>query len=104
VVKQPQRQSQEFCSEAQNMTIAFRDAVPLRRADLGRVRGSVSIPSYDVTRLTPAVVHLGVGAFHRGTRRSTSTARRVGRDGRGQPGAVQRTGPHGFSSDGGREA
>src|SRR4051812_42214997 len=47
------------------MTIAFPDAVPLRRANLGRIPDSVSKPGYDAAQLTPAVVHLGVGAFHR---------------------------------------
>lgn len=38
---------------------------PLRRASLSQLPGSVTVPSYDVHELTPAVVHLGVGAFHR---------------------------------------
>jgi hypothetical protein len=37
----------------------------LRRANLETLPTSVSKPRYDATQLTPAVVHLGVGAFHR---------------------------------------
>ncbi|HZG68531.1 MAG TPA: mannitol dehydrogenase family protein [Herpetosiphonaceae bacterium] len=45
--------------------ILFRPAQPLRRHTLQALAGRVSVPGYDVRALTPAVVHLGVGAFHR---------------------------------------
>jgi fructuronate reductase len=32
---------------------------------LGRVKPGVQVPRYDRTKLTPGIVHLGIGAFHR---------------------------------------
>src|SRR3954469_24923947 len=37
----------------------------LREEHLHRFDGRVSVPTYDRRALTPAVVHLGVGSFHR---------------------------------------
>lgn len=38
---------------------------PLEAASLPALATSVSVPSYDRDQLTPAVVHIGVGGFHR---------------------------------------
>lgn len=38
---------------------------PLRRATLSALPSTVSVPTYDVRRLRPGVVHVGVGRFHR---------------------------------------
>jgi mannitol 2-dehydrogenase len=40
-------------------------AVPLRRANLGRLPAHVEVPRYDRGALRPAVVHISVGSFHR---------------------------------------
>jgi mannitol 2-dehydrogenase len=64
-VKQSQRLLRPGLLGGQVMTTAFPHAVPLRRANLETLPTSVSKPRYDATQLTPAVVHLGVGAFHR---------------------------------------
>lgn len=45
-----------------------RDAVTLPRlsaATLGQLRGDVAIPRYDRAAVTPGIVHVGPGAFHR---------------------------------------
>jgi mannitol 2-dehydrogenase len=39
--------------------------LPLSNARLGSLPRSVRIPGYDRSRLIPAVVHIGVGSFHR---------------------------------------
>ena len=39
--------------------------VPLSRASLAHLPGSVSVPAYDVAAVTPGIVHLGLGGFHR---------------------------------------
>lgn len=41
------------------------EAVPLRAAGLGDLDPRIRIPSYDRARLTPGIVHIGVGGFHR---------------------------------------
>jgi len=41
------------------------DAVELNRANLSRLRAPVHVPAYDVARVTPGIVHLGLGGFHR---------------------------------------
>jgi mannitol 2-dehydrogenase len=40
-------------------------AVPLCEANLGRLPSDVSVPRYDRRGLTPSVVHMSVGSFHR---------------------------------------
>ena len=40
-------------------------ATELNRRNLTRLRASVRVPAYDVTRVTPGIVHLGLGGFHR---------------------------------------
>ena len=37
----------------------------LSTANLDRLPGSVRRPAYDRTQVTPGIVHLGIGAFHR---------------------------------------
>ncbi|TPQ34064.1 mannitol dehydrogenase [Bradyrhizobium guangdongense] len=37
----------------------------LGRANLDRLPSAISRPAYDVSRVTPGIVHLGLGAFHR---------------------------------------
>src|SRR3954453_18759270 len=37
----------------------------LSGANVGRLPGHVRRPAYDHARLTPGIVHLGIGAFHR---------------------------------------
>src|SRR5437773_4203151 len=37
----------------------------LSDANLDRLPGSVRRPAYDRSRVTPGIVHLGIGAFHR---------------------------------------
>ena len=37
----------------------------LSNATLGSARAGVQRPAYDRTRVTPGIVHLGIGAFHR---------------------------------------
>ena len=41
------------------------DAVELNRANLRRIRGPVRLPAYDPRHVTPGIVHLGLGGFHR---------------------------------------
>ncbi|MBV8616223.1 MAG: mannitol dehydrogenase family protein, partial [Acetobacteraceae bacterium] len=41
------------------------NAVALNRNNLGRVRPPVRVPAYDLATLTPGIVHLGLGNFHR---------------------------------------
>ncbi len=38
---------------------------PLTTATLGQLDARISVPSYDRSRLTPGIVHIGVGGFHR---------------------------------------
>ncbi len=40
-------------------------ATELNRRNLARLRASVRVPAYDVARVTPGIVHLGLGGFHR---------------------------------------
>ncbi len=40
-------------------------AVDLNRANLPRLRAPVRLPGYDVAGVTPGIVHLGLGGFHR---------------------------------------
>src|SRR5215203_1071782 len=54
-----------WCAGSWLMAIAFPGAVPLRRANLEKLPNWVSTPRYDAAQLSPAIVHLGVGAFHR---------------------------------------
>src|SRR5258707_13888308 len=37
----------------------------LSNANLDRLPGHISRPGYDRARVTPGIVHLGIGAFHR---------------------------------------
>ena len=39
--------------------------VDLNRANLSRLPAPVRVPAYDVGRVTPGIVHLGLGGFHR---------------------------------------
>jgi fructuronate reductase len=39
--------------------------VRLSNATLGKAGAGVSVPAYDRTAVTPGIVHLGIGAFHR---------------------------------------
>lgn len=39
--------------------------IPLRDATLGRLRADVRVPRYDRAGLTPGIVHIGLGNFHR---------------------------------------
>ena len=41
------------------------DAVELNRSNLSRLRPPVRVPAYDVARIAPGIVHLGLGGFHR---------------------------------------
>jgi mannitol 2-dehydrogenase len=42
------------------------DALPLRSANLGAIAArSIAVPSYDRRRLSPRILHVGVGGFHR---------------------------------------
>src|SRR3982751_2478978 len=41
------------------------DGIRLSLVNLGRLPGHVRRPAYDRGRVTPAIVHLGIGAFHR---------------------------------------
>ncbi|RYD47515.1 MAG: mannitol dehydrogenase family protein, partial [Sphingomonadales bacterium] len=40
-------------------------ATSLNRANLDRIPGVVAVPAYDPALITPAIVHLGLGGFHR---------------------------------------
>lgn len=39
--------------------------VPLSRAALGRIAAPLAIPAFDPAAVTPGIVHLGLGGFHR---------------------------------------
>jgi mannitol 2-dehydrogenase len=39
--------------------------IPLNRANLSRLRSTVAAPGFDPARVTPGIVHLGLGNFHR---------------------------------------
>lgn len=39
--------------------------IPLDRAALARLRPPVMVPGYDPAGVTPGIVHLGLGGFHR---------------------------------------
>ncbi len=41
------------------------NTIDLNRANLGRLSAPVRIPGYDVAAVTPGIVHLGLGGFHR---------------------------------------
>lgn len=41
------------------------DAIALNRANLSRLRPPVRVPAYDVARVAPGIVHIGLGGFHR---------------------------------------
>ncbi|MEM1385220.1 MAG: mannitol dehydrogenase family protein [Pseudomonadota bacterium] len=41
------------------------ELIPLSDATLGRLSGRVRVPRYDRTALTPGIVHIGLGNFHR---------------------------------------
>ncbi len=41
------------------------DVIALSDRNLHRLGGQIRVPSYDRTALTPAIVHIGVGGFHR---------------------------------------
>ncbi|KAF0676329.1 mannitol dehydrogenase family protein [Profundibacterium mesophilum] len=41
------------------------ELIPLSNESLGRMPGDVRLPRYDRTRLTPGIVHVGLGNFHR---------------------------------------
>ena len=40
-------------------------AIPLNRANLAALRPPIQIPAYDPATVTPGIVHLGLGGFHR---------------------------------------
>ena len=40
-------------------------AMPLSNATLGDLSGAATLPRYDRSRLTPGIIHIGVGNFHR---------------------------------------
>ncbi len=40
-------------------------SVPLNRANLSRLQSPVAAPGFDLARVTPGIVHLGLGNFHR---------------------------------------
>ncbi len=40
-------------------------SIPLNRANLSRIQPPVHLPRYDPARVTPGIVHLGLGGFHR---------------------------------------
>lgn len=39
--------------------------IPLNRANLAQLQPPVRVPGFDVARVTPGIVHLGLGNFHR---------------------------------------
>ena len=39
--------------------------IPLNRANLSRLQPTVAVPGFDPARVTPGIVHLGLGNFHR---------------------------------------
>ena len=41
------------------------ELTPLRDATLADLPGAVSVPTYDRTKLTAGIVHIGLGNFHR---------------------------------------
>ena len=41
------------------------DAIPLRRTALGTLPTTVHVPRFDAGAVTPGIVHLGLGGFHR---------------------------------------
>ncbi len=47
------------------MPMDARPPVRLNRANLSRLKGRVDLPRYDPARLSPGIVHFGVGNFHR---------------------------------------
>jgi mannitol 2-dehydrogenase len=42
------------------------ELIPLRRENLDRMPEGVRVPSYDAEALSPGIVHIGLGNFHRG--------------------------------------
>ena len=40
-------------------------AIPLNRANLAALRPPIQVPAYDPATVTPGIVHLGLGGFHR---------------------------------------
>ena len=69
----PQRREQpdpERASPAESRTtlittVPSTDPTPLREDTLANLSAAVDVPTYDRTELTPSVVHIGVGGFHR---------------------------------------
>ena len=49
----------------QQNTVAVAPPVPLARANLSAIAQTCAVPTYDPARLTPGIVHFGVGNFHR---------------------------------------
>ncbi|HSH82552.1 MAG TPA: mannitol dehydrogenase family protein [Herpetosiphonaceae bacterium] len=45
--------------------MGINDRRPLTQANLAAFAGRVAVPTYDRKRLAPAIVHVGVGGFHR---------------------------------------
>jgi mannitol 2-dehydrogenase len=41
------------------------DAIPLNRANLSQLQPPIRVPGYDTAKVTPGIVHLGFGGFHR---------------------------------------
>jgi mannitol 2-dehydrogenase len=39
--------------------------IQLNRGNLPRIMFPVAVPTYDVARVQPGIVHLGLGGFHR---------------------------------------
>src|SRR3954467_3493027 len=52
-------------SQTQGETIMRLNPTRLGRANLDRLPPSIRRPAYDRSRVTPGIVHLGLGAFHR---------------------------------------
>src|SRR3954454_6683442 len=46
-------------------SVAARQPVPLRRGVLSSLPAGIRAPGYDVSSVTPGIVHLGLGGFHR---------------------------------------
>ena len=54
-----------LCWYNRHMTNSSHRLVPLSAATLGDLDPRVTVPTYDRSALTPGIVHIGVGGFHR---------------------------------------
>src|SRR5947209_19511168 len=41
------------------------EPVELKRTNLSRLQPPIQVPAFDVARIAPGIVHLGLGGFHR---------------------------------------